>query len=185
MESFYILFLDIDGVLHRPWDLPATTTLEEHVNKFSTEAVQNLSYVLEQIYKRTGKYTFVVLSSSWRKHGDVERLRQLFKQWPFAGFIVDKTPMGGFNQRPAEIVERLGVWCKQHKVINYIVIDDYPIGMEVFGPCYIRTCERKLLTKENADEAVKNMLNKSEVTKEHVDDLSTKLAIPLYSELIL
>lgn len=159
MESFYILFLDIDGVLHRPWDLPETTSLDEHVNKFSQQAVNNLNTIIETIRSRTGKPVYVILSSSWRRYGDLPRLREIFKQWPFAGLIIDKTPMFTIPNRPIEIMERLNVWKNTHNVLGYVVLDDYPEGMGVFGDKFVKVSERNLLTEEDARRAVAALLS--------------------------
>ncbi len=157
-NDVYIIFLDIDGVLHRPWDHPPETTTEIHVKNFNQEALANLDSLINAFPGPDGSSRVrIVVSSSWRLLGDIDMLRVLFRQYHFVHYIIDKTPTLG--PRAQEILQWLNNNFMKYNILNFIVIDDYPLGMEVFGPRYIQTFEKTLFDAQARDRAIAALSN--------------------------
>jgi hypothetical protein len=113
-----IIFLDIDGVIRtHESDLKWSNELNQPIPStfkrfFSKDAIGNLNYLVTL----TGSK--VVITSTWRLYYTLTELQNLFRERGFIGQIIDITTIK--NTRGEEIVE----WLNEHKVSNFVVIDD-------------------------------------------------------------
>jgi len=158
-----IIFLDIDGVLHNPWKLPTTLSPSEHIKYFNPEAIKNLDIILDTV-----ENCRIVISSSWRLYGDLDHVRKLFRGFRFVNYIIGSTPFIGPTDRPKEIIQWL-----QHATINirnFIVIDDYPLGMNIFKDKYIQTNENRLLDAEAKNKAIDSLLYSTSIININLDE---------------
>lgn len=83
-----VLFLDIDGVLCIQENF--CHDLEDNESPFAERCVEQLHRIVE------ATYCDIVISSSWRKKGDVEHLRELFKRrgFKYPNRIIGRTVTG-------------------------------------------------------------------------------------------
>ncbi len=131
-----VIFLDIDGVLNSSfYDKNKKTSTEGNIDETRV-------FLLKIIIDRTEAK--IVLSSSWKKHWNVEPslcdldgiyINSIFQKYNLS--IYDKTPQldDKFN-RKKEILE----WLKNKKDIdNFIILDDYAFGWEELTDKVIKT----------------------------------------------
>ncbi len=109
-KSWFVIFLDIDGVLYREptrdhfWEERKEKMVEMfgkldryqafHYDAatayyFNQEAVKLLENFIDQINLQYN--VGIVISSTWREGHTLEELRQIFSPWRFSEFIIDKT----------------------------------------------------------------------------------------------
>lgn len=145
LNSEYIIFLDIDGVMNNS---------EREADDFLPEAVA----VLNMLYNKYNAK--VVLSSSWREFFTFDDLKELFEKNGLLIKIIDKTPVyvGSYNKRKVdkegltleqicnlEIPEDAGRnleimnYIKIHDVCNYVILDDYDFTNEELKKHLIQT----------------------------------------------
>lgn len=136
-----ILFLDFDGVINSQqwmWKRAAALVSENTIwheeglisHHFDIEAVARINKVLAT----TGAK--VVVSSAWRKSGNLEFVRDLLAIHEFEGEIIDTTPVLYDHDSDNTSVGTLSTltrgdeithWLKEHpEVTKYAVIDDAP-----------------------------------------------------------
>jgi len=114
----YVIFLDIDGVLRTYesdflWSEKLGQPIPElYKRHFSPDALENLNYIT----LLTGAK--IVITSTWRLFYTLDELKFLFKQRGFRGDIIGVTNI--LDTRGEEIVE----WLNDHKIDNFVVIDD-------------------------------------------------------------
>ena len=143
-----IIFLDIDGVLNK----------QDFKVWFIEEKVQ----FLKEIVIKTGAK--IVISSSWRYNKTVDDLKLKFKKFNLPQEIIDAVidftdiihynPPKGYSQRDKEIV----AYIKDHKLENYIILDDWYWFPEEYLPRLVNTKTNIGLTRELTDKAI-NLLN--------------------------
>ena len=143
-----VIFLDIDGVLNEFF--PKGIPNENDVKNFDKQAIANLMSLIDRIQQQTHKKVEIILSSSWKEVGDIEQLRLLFRTQPFVHYLTGRTPGLVPRYRPAEILS----WLRQNQVDDFIIFDDYPIGMNLFGERYIQVNPDNLLTQESTQRAL-------------------------------
>lgn len=112
------IFLDIDGVLNRETDAPASATASElwTSEDIDPAAVQ----LLNALVKLTGAR--IVISSSWRLHHSVPELISLLSQRGLSGEIVGATSKMSGESRGVEI----RTWLRANARPNaaFVVLDD-------------------------------------------------------------
>jgi hypothetical protein len=144
-----VIFLDIDGVLNVD-----TSGRDEYGARFNKHFVRNLSHILTETKAK------IVISSSWRKDGNIE---EIWKARNLPGEIVGQTPIRWWHpNRGEEIAE----WLSQNPVKSYVILDDEDVEGELL-PNFVRCCDlddddaidyhgsKCGLTKRVADEAIK------------------------------
>lgn len=184
-----LVFLDIDGVLNR--EFPRGRPTRKDVERLDSQAVNNLMDVVDDVRGLTGDDVAIVLSSSWRNAGDLEHLRKLFQRTPFAVYLIDKTPALNYIYRPAEILVWLYHNVEKYNVENFVILDDYPEGLDLFGDRFVRINPNSLLTSQDARRAVEVLTeNDGPIRVENLDkyplDLSGyQLYAPEYNDCTL
>lgn len=132
-----IIFLDIDGVLNPPYnpnrksfdpDLPGKLAnklnepkiahldsylVDQIINGFDPQAVCYLEKLVKKVDAK------IVLTSSWRLFYSLENIQLMFTLMNLKDACIDITEHG--LTRP-ELIAR---WIKDHKVSQYLIIDDY------------------------------------------------------------
>ena len=118
-KEFKVIFLDVDGVLNKAFDVDPMNQIEADKAQF-----------LKQIVDRTGAK--IVVSSSWKYHQFM--LDILTKELDKFGLeIYDKTPnLNGLKDRHIEILE----WLKSHfkdpeSECKYVVLDDWDMTKDL------------------------------------------------------
>lgn len=166
MESWVIVFLDIDGVLVN--DIPVRERTQESVAKFDREALRNLDLLLGAI-TQVGCRRGIVLSSSWRikKEGDelllhqLEYLKELFSLHSFSKDLIGTTPIvRSCEESRIDRVLEISKWVidnlSKYQMRKIIVIDDVP--MEIFGSRLVLCDREKLFGKPERTSAVELLL---------------------------
>lgn len=148
-----IAFLDIDGVLLDPKEIPEdfkkaflkaikdgdTVTLKtKGVDRFSHDALKLLQELIEASL-RDGFSFGIVISSSWRAHLSLDQFKELVKDHMFAKYIIgktadhtdtlisfsDKLSPYKFTLNRGELVETwLKTYSEAYNVVNFCVLDD-------------------------------------------------------------
>ena len=166
-KPVWALFLDIDGVLSGPakkkdFDLkggelfPGSSDLSLFEKKivwaklFDKGAVGNLDRLIDRISQVAE--VVIILSSSWRKGLSVEELKeQVFRDWNFSRYLIDKTPETDTDDRWAEIRSWLDVNGDPHRIQKFIILDDNIFNFP--RTHFIEVQPDWLLTSENVEEA--------------------------------
>lgn len=178
-KKIIAIFLDIDGVLfNNRCDGSVQRRVEERyverglsvppgvlsnkdcdaaaVDLFDKDAIKNLELLVNHITEN-GYDAAIILSSDWRRKGDVEALKKLFEQHHFAQFIFDKTIddtvlnveqyANILGHRNLEINHWLQTKGVTHNVCNHIILDDVDYNLSNrFGNAFIHC--RKLFNLE-------------------------------------
>ena len=124
-----IIFLDIDGVLNSA-EYMSFKQEEWNSGDDSKMIDENSVSLLNKIVQETGAK--VVISSSWRLHFTIEKLREILCSKGFIGEIIDKTPtinplideieVHGNIPRGLEIQKWLR--SKPHNIESFVILDD-------------------------------------------------------------
>jgi hypothetical protein len=98
----------------------------------------------------------IILSSSWRINITASKLKhEVFSDWNFSRYLIDKTPFIGVYSRWEEISS----WLEQNRernIKNFVILDDYPVdGFP--REHYVYVDDLKLLSQENVDEAFEKL----------------------------
>lgn len=126
-----VIFLDFDGPI-----VPFSG-----IGKKMRPAVasQNAICNLNKLCELTGAQ--VVVTSDWRVQSTVPKLATCMAKWGFTGSVIDKTPT--LEDRPGEIRE----WLVRGEVDSYVIFDDIPLGMDVFGVRFVQIHPLEALTE--------------------------------------
>lgn len=138
LTSQKIIFLDINGVLlttktarirsKHPYFSRAT----EKINDFNAEAVTNLLTLLDKTEAK------IVLSSSLRRMGTVQKLQQYFNAHGFGQFIIDKIDDAMQGHRGHEIKS----WLDKHPhITQFVIIDDLVDEVAELFPDQLAACQ--------------------------------------------
>jgi hypothetical protein len=159
-----VIFLDIDGVLNRYF--PEGIPDEEDVKRFDPIAISNLISIIQRVQESTGEPVGLVISSSWKETGDLEHLRKLFRSTPFAVHIIGATPPLIPRDRSAEILSWLYQNFGRYQIESFVVLDDYPVGLDLFRERYLQVDPQRLLTRNDAEQAARILLLPGRVDRE-------------------
>lgn len=125
-----IIFLDIDGVLNNLDSLRAGSCSmgvgwwdgdpSREGSGFEPNSVQELKRILSATDAK------IVISSTWRKLGSIETLREVFENWDISpDLILGATPITDRGHRGTEIRHWLQSFTRNGKVVDkWIAIDD-------------------------------------------------------------
>jgi len=113
-----LIFLDIDGVLNRETEAPASATFSELWTSEDIElaAVQLLNSLIKITQAR------IVISSSWRLHHSVPELISLLVGRGLSGEIIGATPKMSGESRGVEI--RTWLMANARAGSAFVVLDD-------------------------------------------------------------
>jgi hypothetical protein len=191
-RTLTIIFLDIDGVLlsyqkaedgsilkrakeisierqyqAHPSNNPALSDLDHAaVDLFDEQALQNLDKLIQDIEK-AGDTVGIVLSSNWRKKGDISFLKSLFGKHNFAKHIIDKTmdetthDLEEFDhilgKRQLEINYWLDNTRLKNRIKNHIILDDIDFELsKKFGSKFIHC--KNLFTANELNLAINELM---------------------------
>ena len=124
MKKVNIIFLDFDGVLNSEQShvyyhrhVKSTSIFDTH---FCPIAMSNLNYIFENV-----KNTKIVISSSWRKGSNLNKLKKLLSDngFLFPELIIDVTPAFDSGYRADEIIEWLDNYGPK-KINKVFILDD-------------------------------------------------------------
>ena len=174
IQEYNLIFLDIDGVLNR--NLPAGVPTAADARRLDPNAISNLMFLIQEAEYITNRPVRIILSSSWREAGDLDHIRNMFKSTPFVIYIIGKTPALVPRSRPAEILSWLYDNVDRYRIRNFVVLDDYPPGLDLFGEHYIRIHQDRLLTAENIRSAIEVLSSPGLVTREMLDNYEFDLS---------
>ncbi len=138
-------------------------------------------FIITALLTSTDDQLGIVISSTWKESGSIEYLQQIFRKTPFAIYIVDKTPSLKPMHRNAEILTWLYRNVDKYNIRNFIIIDDYPVGLDLFGNRFIQVNTKKLLTSKEVHQALNSMLSSSDRINQRSLD-SYKFDLSPYTE---
>lgn len=98
----------------------------------------------------------IVLSSYWRTRYSLEEINKIFKEHGFIGKISDKTDEQG--EEHSERWNQIKRYINQHKIKNFIILDDEKISNNEVSPNFIKTNSYKGLRKKHLNQ-IKNIWN--------------------------
>ena len=119
-----IIFLDVDGVLNRGFDVDPNNEIER----------KRCLYLAYLVYKTHAK---IVVHSSWKYHKDMlNKLKKELRKYGLHIYDITPTIYGKNSGRANEIKE----WMKTHSfdTTKWVVLDDWDYSNE-FGYHMIRT----------------------------------------------
>lgn len=169
-----MIFLDIDGVLNQSF--PEGIPNEEDVKRFDPNAIGNLISLIQTVQLLSSEPVGIVISSSWKETGDLEHLRKLFRSTPFAIHIISATPPLVPRDRPAEILTWLYQNVDRYQIESFVILDDYPIGLDLFGQRYVQVDPRRLLTQSDVERAVQILLLPDRIDYEFISQYNLDLS---------
>ena len=144
-----VLFLDVDGVLNSE----ETFTKDPHAH-FPIDAY--MAFLVGRIEMNT--CCKVVLSSSWRHHGEsVEHIKK--RVVPIFDITVSRPVVGGaeMKERGYEIQE----WLDRHpEVTHYAILDDDSDMLEEQLPNFFKTEWKTGLTTDIAEKVIQHLNRK-------------------------
>ena len=182
------IFLDIDGVLIRgEFGDFKTQKLHELFGKrdysgleydiatsyfLSESAVVNLDRLIERVSEVAE--VVIILSSAWRINRTVDEIKnQIFKNWSFSKYIIDKTPDNFWRSQSSLIaLEKYGFelrsrdcqidyWLRENKhlqIKNFVILDDCDEGLSERFPYNFVHVRWDLFTEEHANKAYEVMV---------------------------
>jgi hypothetical protein len=135
-----IVFLDFDGVL-----------IQQNGATISRKPALSCVSALNAITEKTGAR--IVVSSSWRHVGTLDKLRAMLRAWGVKAPVVGVTP--AIHGRDVTRAQEIAAWLKAHRdgVECFAILDDDP-EMKPLAAHHIQTEKRRGLTGDDADRAV-------------------------------
>ena len=138
-----VIFLDVDGVLHRE-------SGNTSGNTFETECMKNLAAIVN------GSRAAICLSSSWRCTSEgIASVNTRLQDYGILP-VADCTPMSGYATRIDEIL----AWLDDHREANHFVaLDDMDLlrshrDTALLAPHFVRTSKDTGLAEHNVAEAL-------------------------------
>lgn len=120
-----VIFLDFDGVVVCLPKVSDRLKSGKSVRSANPEAVSHLNHLVEL----TGAK--IVISSTWRKHHDIDMLRGTLQRAGFTGEVISVTPdKHDYGYPEWQRGHEIDLWLRLHpKVDSYVVLDDdYDFG---------------------------------------------------------
>lgn len=150
-----VIFLDVDGVLNSKETFANNKNNFE--NQINNKLLNNLKYIIDETKAE------VILSSTWRYYFhnhpvDCFNRKLLENKLASIGVkIFDITPI--YCKNCASRADEIKYWLNntEEEIENFIVIDDNDDELSQFGEKFIHTSFEFGLTKELAQEAIKQL----------------------------
>ena len=151
-----VVFLDFDGVLNSErWDRHRAEHSKPDGSRYSLEDLDPACVARAQrVCDVTGAK--VVISSDWRRQGDIARLRAILVRNGLTAEVIDVTPVDGVHfgleiSRESEIK----AWLDTHpEVTRWVAIDDMTLALD---DRLVNTSEEVGLTDADADLAIERL----------------------------
>jgi len=142
-----IIFLDIDGVLNNPKCL-----CNDYRNVLKRECVKAFNKIIDE----TG--ADIVISSSWRKLFEFDKLAAMLKTYGVKGDIIGTTP--SINTIGSQRGDEIAVWLDNvgEEVESFVILDD-DSDMKHLSDYLVKCDTETGLTEKEVQKAIK-MLNK-------------------------
>jgi hypothetical protein len=163
--SLKVIFLDCDGVLNseetcEKWHKETGGNGfggffhadKEPLEKSDTKWGEELVDRVRRIVDTTGAQ--IVMSSTWRRHYDIPKFKEMFKLYGWDAPIISMTPRG-YRGRGLEI----NMWLKDNPVDNYLILDDVDQFLVDQKPHYVQTDMMTGITEEDTERAIKILQN--------------------------
>jgi diphthamide synthase subunit DPH2 len=145
-----VIFLDINGVMVT--NHYKVLSKKHGFTLFTPSCVEQLKDLLAKTNAK------IVVTSTWRIHSSISKLKEIFSENGLEKCIVDKTPVIRFAMRGDEIKKYIEDHKgTEHQVDKFVIIDDDD-DMGELSPFLVQTSRRTGLNEKAKNKAIK-MLN--------------------------